>query len=204
LQVDQIIEALFPNKAPEPAREGLYQACSALRRALEPQLPEKFPSRYLEVENGQVGLKIPPGSSLDFSDLAGYARDQHWEAILGVAGGGEFLPEMLYAEWTAAPRQRGKDLVQQALYEQAKGSLAAGQFQEALQYCQRLLEEEPWHEQAVLAGMEACLGLGDRAKARKLYRRLEKSLLEDLGCPPSEETQAFFRTLDRRVKPAGS
>jgi tetratricopeptide (TPR) repeat protein len=45
LAADQAIEALWPEREPEAALSFLHQATSGLRRALESELPEKFPSR---------------------------------------------------------------------------------------------------------------------------------------------------------------
>ena len=50
LNREQIIELFWPEKPPGAANTPFHQATSALRRALEPDLPDKFPSRYLAVE----------------------------------------------------------------------------------------------------------------------------------------------------------
>jgi len=60
-----------------------HQATSALRHALEPDLPDKFPSRYLEVEGGQVTLHLPPGSWWTGSVRA-KRREEKWEEALAL------------------------------------------------------------------------------------------------------------------------
>jgi len=52
LSAEQVAEQLFPEREQRAAQVLFHHATSALRRALEPELPDKFPSRYLEVEEG--------------------------------------------------------------------------------------------------------------------------------------------------------
>lgn len=56
---EEIIDALWPDSPPSAAADLFHQATSALRRVLEPDLPDKFPSRYLVVEGERVFLKLP-------------------------------------------------------------------------------------------------------------------------------------------------
>jgi len=66
LSYDQVGEALGPEQDFEWAKMTFQHATSSLRHALEPELPDRrFPSHYLEVNEGQVRLALPPGSRLD-------------------------------------------------------------------------------------------------------------------------------------------
>ena len=58
-----VFEALCPDQSPQAAQTFLHHATSSLRRILEPDLPEKFPSRYLRVENERVTLCYHTGPS---------------------------------------------------------------------------------------------------------------------------------------------
>lgn len=200
LSFEQIAEALWPDKPPGAAQTAFHHATSALRRALEPDLPEKFPSRYLEVEEGQAVLHLPSGSWVDVDAFEAHCRQAEWEEALALYGG-EFLPEYRYADWTIIPRECLLLLYQQALLEAARARLAAGQFAEALEACRRLLALEPWHEEAALLGMRACVALNDLPGARRLYLALEKALREDLGTIPQEELRSFYRSLTPPVDP---
>jgi len=200
LSSEQIAEALYPERPPGSSRASFHHTTSALRRALEPDLPEKFPSRYLEVEEGWVTLHLPPGSWVDVEVFEAHCQRGEWEEALSLYGG-EFLPEYRYADWTVAPRERLALLYQQALLEAARARLAAGRFGGALEACWRLLALEPWHEEAVLLGMRACVALNDLAGARRLYLALEKALREDLGTAPQRELQDFYRSLTPPATP---
>jgi len=194
LPVVQAAEALWPDKGEKDASTALHHATSALRRILEPDLPDRFPSRYLETNEGWLYLALPPGSEVDFETFEVHCRGARWEAALALYGG-DLLPECLYADWTSAPRRRLVLLFQRALLTAATDRLAAGCFQEALDACQQLIELEPWHEQAVSLAMRASLALNDLAGARRLYLALERALREDLGTMPQEELQALYRSL---------
>ncbi len=197
LSSEQFYEALCPDQEPEAAKVLFHHATSALRRALEPDLPDKFPSRYLQVEEGRVTLPLPPTSSVDFESFERHCQRGEWEQALAIYGG-EFLPEYLYAEWTTAPRLRLMQFYQRALLAIADKNLAEGLFHETLAACRRVLAIEPWQERAVLLGMRACLGLNDRAGARRLYRNLEKSLRDELQTEPQEELLALYSSLTSR------
>jgi len=194
LSFEQVAEAMWPEKSLDIARTAFHHTTSALRHALEPDLPEKFPSRYLEVEKGRVTLRLPADSWVDLEVFEAHCRRGEWEAALTTCGG-DFLPDSLYAGWTLVPRQRLSLLYQQALLAVAEARLAEGRFSEALDLCRRLLALEPWQERAVLVGMRACVALNDLAGARRLYLALEETLRQDLDATPQEELQSFYRSL---------
>ncbi|MBN1485801.1 MAG: tetratricopeptide repeat protein [Chloroflexia bacterium] len=191
---DQVAEALWPDKAPSSTPALFHQATSALRRALEPDLPEKFPSRYLQVDGGQATLHLPEGSWVDGEAFAEHVREQEWAQAQALYQGPLF-PQDRYADWAAAPREHLARLYLRALLESARQALAQGRPQEALGACRRALELEPWQEQAVRMGMQACLDLNDRAGAHRLYQDLERRLDEELGIAPDKSLQDFYQSL---------
>ncbi len=194
LAAEQVAEALFPGREPRAAQMLLHHATSALRHALEAELPDRFPSRYLDVEEGQIALALPPGSWVDFEAFEDHCRRGEWEEALALYGG-DLLPEYRYADWALLPRERLALLHQRALLGAAEERLAAGRFAGALDACWQLLALEPWHEPATLLGMRACVALNDIAAARRLYLRLEKTLSEELHTAPQAELRAYYRSL---------
>lgn len=194
LTLEQAIEALSPERAPAAAQVLLHHATSALRHALEPDLPDRFPSRYLTVEEGQLALVLPPGSWFDLEIFEAHCQHGEWEEALALYGG-ELLPAYRYAEWTLLHRERAALLYQRALLGAAAARLAAGRPAEALDACRRLLALEPWHEGATLVGMRACVALGDVAAARRLYQKLAQTLRDELNTEPQGDLQAYYREL---------
>ncbi|MCX7670112.1 MAG: hypothetical protein N2439_08570 [Anaerolineae bacterium] len=194
---DRIIDALWPKRSAEAANAPFHQATSALRHALEPDLPDKFPSRYLEVEAGRVTLRLPPDSQVDFELFEQHIRQRNWpEAVALYAG--ELFPEDHYADWAAAPRERLAQHFVEAAMTLAAQSLAEDNPHAALAAARRALEVEPWQERAVLIGMRACLALGDRTGALRLYRDLERTLRQELGIAPERTLRELYEDLQQR------
>ncbi len=199
LQVEQVFEVLMPETNLAAAQSGFHQATSLLRRIFEPDLPDKIPSMYLTVEDGQIFLNLPAGSSIDFELVRLYAQQSQWSKVINLVQG-EFLPEMVYVDWTAIHRQRINDLVQRAYLHHAREVFEDGCYDQTLEDCWNILRLEPWHEEAVLLGMKAQMALGDRNAARRMYLKLEKTYKEDLGSQPSEELSDFYRQVVLRKK----
>lgn len=191
---EQVIEALWPAKTPSSSRSLFHQATSALRRALEPDLPGRFPSRYLTVEGGRIVLNLPDGSEVDFETFTEHVRRQEWEAALQLYRG-DLFPGDRYADWAATDRVRLQNRAIRAALGAARDALQAKHPDKALDACQRALALEPWQEEAVLLGMRACVALNNRAGALRLYRKLERALREELSIAPQEKVQQFYRSL---------
>lgn len=191
---DDIIEALWRDKSLSSTQALFHQATSALRRALEPELPDKFPSRYLEIEAGHVTLCLPLGSQIDFQAFEQHVQKEEWEAALAIYQG-DLFPSDRYADWAVAPRERLRRIYLRALLIVAHRHDQAGRHREALDLCHRILEDEPWQEDAVLIGMRACLAFQDRAGALRLYRELERTLREELGTVPQAALRELYESL---------
>ncbi len=194
LSVEQVMDALWPEKEHAAAQVLFHHATSSLRRALEPDLPDKFPSFYLEVKEGKVNLRLPPDSTVDFETFEAHYHREDWAAALTCCGG-EFLPEYRYTDWSVSRRQWLAQEIQRVELEMAKIWSAENQWAKALEASRKVLVIEPWQDQAVLLGMRACLGMGDRPGALRLYKSLEKSLREELAVEPQMELQELVRIL---------
>ena len=191
---EQVIDALWPDKPPAVAQTLFHQATSSLRKALEPDLPEKFPSRYLWVDRGEISLQLPEGSRVDFEHFEEQIRNQAWEAALERYRG-DLFPGDVYADWAAEPRERLKQTVVRAALAVARDAIQARQYEKALSACQRALALEPWQEEAVLLGMQACIAQNDRSGAIRMYKKLERALREELDVTPQEVVQAYYRSV---------
>ncbi|MEA3334856.1 MAG: tetratricopeptide repeat protein [Chloroflexota bacterium] len=190
---DQVMHALWPDKSPRSAQSLFHQATSSLRRALEPDLPDKFPSRYLTVDGGRVTLQLPEDSWVDFEALEKHIGNQDWQAALECYRG-DLFPGDLYADWPVARRERLKQHVIRAALAIAKDALPEHP-DKALNASRRVLALEPWQEEAVLLGMKACVAQNDRAGAIRLYQELERSLREELAIMPQKGVQDYYRSV---------
>ena len=194
LQTDQVLEALWPDREPAAVQSLFHQATSFLRRALEPELPEKFPSRYLFVEEGRISLNLPSTSKIDFEIFLDKCKAKEWEEAIGMYQG-DFLPDFLYAGWASATRQWLAVSYQQALLAWAEDQFKQGAFSAALEACRKILSLEPWHEQAALLAMKACVALGDRPGARRIYLQIKDILRKELDVSPQKDISDYFRSI---------
>lgn len=198
LCLEDAAEQLWQEHAASTALDLVHQATSALRRCLEPELPARFPSRYILVDEGVIRLNLGDITDLptwvDFSAFEALCRQGDWQAARNLYTA-DFLPEFRFAAWCLPQREHLLLLYQQCLFECARLEYAASDFVSALATCRQLLKIEPWQEQAVLLGMQAACQLGDLASARRLYLNLEKSLRSELETTPSQDLQAFYHSL---------
>lgn len=197
---DVIQESLWPHHVSSSA-QLLFNATSGLRRALEPDLPDKFPSRYLEVETERVTLHLPSGSMVDFErfdhETARALSANDLQALTRAVDlyADDLFPLDRYADWAAVRRAHLAQLYLRGWLSIARLYVTSHQPHEALDVCHRILAREPWQEDAVLVGMGACLALHDRPGALRLYRDLEQTLRRDLGLAPRTDLTALAGTL---------
>jgi DNA-binding SARP family transcriptional activator len=209
---DAVIEALWPDQDPESAHSLLHQATSALRRVLEPDLPGKFPSRYLQVRDETIELVLPPGSTVDFELFESLIGDclregdrslQRLTEALDLYAG-ELFPEDRYADW-ATPRQESvARLAARAGVAVAEELLGSGDAIGARDAGALILERDALDEDAARISMRASIALGDRIGALRLYRGYERRLAEELGGVPSAELRELAATVGAEPpEPAG-
>ncbi len=194
LSREQIIDALWPEKSPSGATKFFHQATSALRRILEPDLPDKFPSRYLIVDEGRVSLCLPTGSQVDYENFEAHICKGEWEAALQLYLGEPFVKDR-YHDWASWKREQLIQLGLKAELAAATQSLEADDAEKALVSCQHILAEEAWHEQATLLGMQAHLKLNDRPGAIRLYLNLEHCLRQEFDILPMPELRELYQSL---------
>ncbi len=199
-----IIEALWPDSSSDSVIDMLHQATSALRHALEPDLPDKFPSRYLKVEGERIALSLPPGSEVDF---------EHFERVLPLAiqtqsterlqealslYAGDLFPSDRYSDWSEEKRHSLAELRQRGLISLAKTYLDQNQFYQAINCCRQVLIVDAWNEEAVLLAMQAYAGMQDTPHALQMYQELEQTLQKELGILPRSDLRAMAEVLRKR------
>ncbi len=190
---ESILESLWPEHFQASAERLFHQATFTLRHILEPDLPDRFPSRYVSVENECVAIDLPSGSTVDFENyeqalgraLVSMDCDMLERALALYQG--ELYPPDCYADWATGAREHLAELEIRGMVALARLKLAANVPQAALDLSRRILQREPWLEDAVLIGMRACIAMNDRPNALLLYRSLENALRQELGILPRQD-----------------
>jgi LuxR family maltose regulon positive regulatory protein len=107
---------------------------------------------------------------------------------------GPYLPDM-EGTWVWPERERLWQAHVEAVLRLAEIYLETGEHEAALEYCLRILAEDPSLETAHGLAMRAYAALGDRAAVARQFERCEQALLEEIGIPPSVQTKALYEML---------
>jgi DNA-binding SARP family transcriptional activator len=177
LHREQVMEALWPDLAPEAAAANLRKAVHFARRALGSGDAIGSAADWIEVAPGEdVSVDVER-----FEQSARAALSSNDGAVCSEASGlwtGEVLPEDRYASWAEEPRDRLRMLTLQLLK-------AASQWE-------RVLEIDPADEEAHRALMQKALDAGDRRSAIGQFERLRERLRTDLAMGPDQASVALF------------
>ena len=164
---------LWPDSAPEAARNTLRQRLHQLRR----QLPDTL-------LGGQTQLALGDTVTHDLHGGEGLLESS------GVDVPGEF------AQWLAQQRERRRGRALQSLAERAGRAEAGQDWPVALALAQELLALQPLSEEAHQRLMRLHYLAGDRAAALLAFDRCEKLLKDEVGARPSPATLTLLATLE--------
>jgi DNA-binding SARP family transcriptional activator/pimeloyl-ACP methyl ester carboxylesterase len=181
LHREQIIDALWPDLAPEAGAANLHKAAHYARRALGSQ-------DGIVLRGEQVALWPDATVEVDALRFEGDGeralRSGDPDACAAVAGAyeGELLPEDRYAAWVEEARDRLRHLYLQLLRR-------AGLWE-------RVVEEEPADEVAHRALIRAYADAGNRSAALKQFWSL-RDALERIELEPTPETRLLYHETAR-------
>ena len=208
---EQLVDALLPESDVATAIKNIHARASELRRVLEPRLLRGRDSKC--IVNAGEGYAFAPkcGYRLDTEEFDSgldaahkLAADGQWakaierfEDALTVYRG-DFLPEDRYADWAEHTRSRLRNAYLEALSTQASCYAELGRHRQAIASCQRLLQFEPFRENAIRQLMTYQNEAGYHAQALKSFREGERALREHLDVEPSAETLALRNEIRRQ------
>ncbi|MBI2913244.1 MAG: AAA family ATPase [Chloroflexi bacterium] len=202
---EQILDALWPDLAPAAAGHNLRRNLGYLREALS---RGGLTCSLLTVTRDAVTLCADLILDVDeFRSRAQAARavatdPRLYEGALAVYGG-ELLPEDLYEEWAAGPREQVRTLRNELLMELGQLHRARGELDLAAERLNELVEADPLCEEAHRALMLLYAHMGRRERALRQYQRCREAFQRELGVEPSAETEALYRRIaERRLGPA--
>ncbi len=195
---DRVVELLWPDRAPDSARNNLHQAIFAARRALGTVGAEGH--RCLELRDDVLVLCAEDPVRIDaisFEEAAARAREQGdvggFRAALD-SYGGELLPEDRYEEWTASQREALRELRLGLGIELAELESVADRAA-AIARLREALSEEPLHEPAHRALMRLYVEGGQRQEALAQFQELKRGLRREFEDEPDDETRRLYQEI---------
>ncbi|TMR99677.1 AfsR/SARP family transcriptional regulator [Nonomuraea basaltis] len=201
---DVLYESLWPDASWSKDSSSLKVAAHMLRRVLETRQAEDGPAlRLLTRESGYLleVVDVP----IDFETFVSLVDEAHAAQLRGndraTAAAlyrraarlyrGDFLPDEAY-EWAAAQREWLRSRLLCALTYLAETDILRGDHVGVIRWCQRMLEVEPFHEEAYRALMLVHGHLGQREQVQRWYRLCAGRLRDHLQMAPDLATRRLY------------
>jgi DNA-binding SARP family transcriptional activator len=201
LHREHIIDRLWPDMGPEDGANNLHRVIFVVRHILEPDLPPRRASSYLQLRHDLLVLEAPGGLWIDVEAFLAAARAAHeertpqayWEALRLYTG--DLVPEDRYEEWAIADRDwlrglRVTLLVRLAGVQEESGNLSA-----AIDALQQAAAIDPVHEEAQGLLMRLLVQAGRRHQALRHYQVLRAALQRELEIEPDGSLQTLYRDI---------
>jgi DNA-binding SARP family transcriptional activator len=203
---EQIIDFLWPEQTQDAAANNLHKALHVARHVLEPNLPGKVISRYIQLQEELIVLRAPGQVRVDVETFralaeASYASDAP-EAYLKALSiyVSDLLPQDQYEDWAILHRERLKDLRLQLLLRLARVYEERNETDSAIRALQQIVDVDSAHEEAHGRLMILLTRSGARQTALRQYHRLEAALKYELDAVPAPSIQKLYHdVLENRL-----
>jgi LuxR family transcriptional regulator, maltose regulon positive regulatory protein len=204
---DHLMGWLWPESNLKKARWSLNSAIHGLRKLLS-ECPSSAPVNYIVLEEGYYRLcstirvatdvdefdaRYEEGRRLEKMNRTQEAASQYEKAVELYRG--DYLVEDLYEDWTMVERERLSTTYMEMLGRLAHHHMEAGQHQESIRACYRLLEIDRSHEDSYRVLIRCYVNLGLRGRALRHYQLCEEVLEQTYNTVPASETKALHRSI---------
>lgn len=199
-----LIEMLWPEEDMQKTASRFNMAMSALRKTLEPDLSPKAPSLYIERKKDRYALyrdeRIHIDTETFVNAITAVQKETIPDKILSAClfaqtvYKGDFLEEDLYEEWCGLQREQFKNAHIKnlkkiiALYENKK------EFETAIFYTQKLLNSDPFNENAFKKLMIFYAQTGNLDQIKKTFTNY-KNMIRQIDCPVNEKINDLYHSL---------
>jgi DNA-binding SARP family transcriptional activator len=203
---DQAQEWLWPELDATAAANNLHKNLHYLRAAFADHgvASAVSLSSQLVVLASDVWVDADAFRALAKQARAASTNVQLYEEALALYAG-DLLPEDIYEDWSAEPREALRSIREQLLLDLARLYEADGALERAVERLQQVIAADPLHEEAHRALMRAYARLGRRHQALRQCQLCREVLNRELGVDPSADTEALQLAIlegsDERLEP---
>jgi DNA-binding SARP family transcriptional activator len=201
---DQLLEMFWPGADPTRARNRLHAAITALRRSVRHVSVVKViefhdgmyripPSLDLDIDVDEFERLTERGRSAEIAHDAEKAIDAFRRSAASYRG--DFLPDMLYDDWTLLPREHFRVRYLDNLDRLAQLLARRGQHAECIETAQLILGQDRCREDAFRLIMQSNARMGHKGEVARQYELCRRSLHDGLGVSPDPSTIALYRRL---------
>lgn len=185
---EQLLDLFWSDEDPERSGPRLSVALSTIRSVLDPD-KHQSPDHYLGTDRTSAWVSIDH-LPIDVEQFLGRAEvamrahaDDEPEARQLLAETeamyrGDFLGEDVYEDWATAAREEARATYQRVARALAAVASAEGDHAVAAGYLRRLIERDPWDEQAHLGLVATLAAAGQHGEARRAYRTYTSRMQE--------------------------
>lgn len=204
---ERAIEALWPEVEPRAGRDRFRTVLSNLRGQLADALGELGPppveriGAVCRVDTAAIDCDLWrfEAALSDARDTSAPEQKRAAYASAANAYGGDLLDGADCA-WVEAPREKLRDLAVGALCRLAELAQAEGDDDAAVTALERAVDLDPYGEETARRLIDLQGQSGNPDAARRVYRRLNRVLQDDLDVDPSPETRALLEDIVRRSR----
>lgn len=205
---DILIDTFWPDTTLDATRRNLHQAIYTLRQTLR---QDNASFQHILFENDSYSFNPELTLWLDFVEFERHvragqyqeARGKTEEAIVEYGRAeslyqGDFLAENPYDDWLQSQREQLRNAYIDIATRLSNDYMQRQQFGSATKLNQKILQQDPYHEEAHCQLMRCYEAQGLRHLAIRQYHILFAALEDELGLPPSPKTDALFQQLSAK------
>ncbi len=186
---EQVVEALWPEMAPEQGANSLNQTAYFLRRVFEPDADDEATAGYLSSRGDLIWLDrelVGSRSSDCLRLIASARRDPSPDVIarLAEAYTGRFAVEFIYDDWAVPFRESLHASFLDRIERSVLSDTRSGAFDRALFVAQQAMQADPDAEQIELCVLRLYRLTGAHAAAAEQYIHYAAVMREQLGVEP--------------------
>ncbi|MCG8685947.1 MAG: transcriptional regulator [Desulfobacterales bacterium] len=204
---DELIELLWPDANPDKTGSRFNMAMSALRRALEPNLPPRGVSSYIERKKDSYRLYEDNKIIIDaeqFSHEASQAMkgplgspETHEKLLVAEAFyKGAFLQEDRYHDWCIQQSSRYENIYKSLLKAIADSFENKNDIENTIRYSRKIISRDPYDESVFKHLLRLYSLLGDKLKVTSTYLEYEETT-KQMDLPINQEMVAYYEKLIR-------
>lgn len=153
-----------------------------------------------ELERQAVAFTPSAGTFIDIDTLEELEAEKRCNEAVDLLGG-EFLEGLVldhnpeFENWLLGERERWRGRCECVLRQVIEGYIRRGQYSDALQHAQRLLQLSAWDERAHRQVMRLLAWTGQRGAALRQFEICKQTLREELDIEPAAETIELYQQI---------
>jgi LuxR family maltose regulon positive regulatory protein len=200
-----LTELLWPEGDPKKTKNLFHVAMTALRKVLEPDLPEGVPSAYISRSGEAYRLQLGDGGYVDLHEFSKRLAQAQKESSASQAlklriecltdYHGELLAEDPYCEWCFESRHRLQQEYLNTIEKIMRHYAEHEDFSQCIGYAESYLEVDPTAESIYRELMSFHARTGNLQMVAVCLKRCRENLQNKLDCLPEQKTEQLARDL---------